>query len=182
MEIDIIKLKDELVKIKKSIDDYEYTYINLYNLFSSSSFFWNDQNANSFFESIKKEKLENNIYIFEIKKLYECYNYIVNKYEYIGNKIKVDFKNSDKIINKLEKCSNKLSEIINLYNNLNIPIYNSMYSTIIIEQNKLKKNKVNIDLLITDIKNKLNYISELEKKISLMLSKIDIRLIIENEV
>ena len=55
-EIKVDKLKDEVVKLNKLIDDYEDNYLNMYHEIMNSNSDWIDGNSITFFSEKDLEK------------------------------------------------------------------------------------------------------------------------------
>lgn len=182
MTINVTNLKNELNNLNKLLEDYEDIYLNMYNEFSSSSFFWYDEKAKNFFNDINKEKIKMNTMLTEFKDLSSIYNYIIISYEKFGNNIQCELSARDEIVSNINNYRNKLNGIINSYNNLDLRNCAKVSNLIISEKNKLDGVSNQVDELYNKVNNFYNEIETIEREIKLRLSKIKIETIKENIV
>ncbi len=182
MEINIEKLKNEIEQYNKIIDNYENLYLNLYNELSNCTFYWQDEKSISFFDSIAKEKLEIKNAINELNGLCSIYDYIIKKYNIIGNKISFDLNKKDKIISKINNFIDKTHTIYNKYNSINLSHYPSEARYLYIQMNKLKEVENDLIKLKNTINNIFISIEEIEKEVNLKIETLSVKTIKENAV
>ena len=182
MEINILKIKEELTKIDNLYEDYEKIYINLYNEFKKIQSVWISQKSNEFNNYILSEKQKVKQTIDDMKNVNNIYDYLVENYKILGDKIKFNINNKDKVIDKINNYQDKLVKIINKYNNINYKEYTEEEKMIIFQKKILLNNKENLENIKKQILDKLKKIEEIEKEVSLRISKIDIEIIKESDI
>lgn len=182
MEINILKIKEELTKIDNLYEDYEKIYINLYNEFKKIQSVWISQKSNEFNNYILSEKQKVKQTIDDMKNVNNIYDYLVENYKILGDKIKFNINNKDKVIDKINNYQDKLVKIINKYNNINFKEYTEEEKMIIFQKEILLNNKENLENIKKQILDKLKKIEEIEKEVSLRISKIDIEIIKESDI
>ncbi|MBE6152813.1 MAG: hypothetical protein E7166_01110 [Firmicutes bacterium] len=182
MKINIMIIKSEILKLNTLIDEYENNYLNLYNEIKKASSYWQDGNSINFFNDADYYKLKIQLNVEEIKQLKEVYNYLINKYSQIGNKITFNLNSRTYLINSFNSYINQIDEIIKLYNNLDLSFCSYERQKLINQRNQFKSIKNSLIKIKKNIINKLEYIEEIEKEINLKLSKISIELLKENNV
>lgn len=182
MNVKVSDLKIEVEKLNSLIEEYENNYLNLYNEFLFSSFFWHDKNASFFYDDIRIDKLKIKQAIEEINSVKDLYMYIAEQYEYIGNKIEYNLKFKDDIIYEFNKYITHVNNIIEIYNNLDISFCPEISQNIINQKNRFIEQKKNIIIMKEKVKNTFNNIENIEKKIKLEISKLDITFIQEKEI
>lgn len=172
MIINVNKIKDDIVQLNKLIDTYEDNYYNMYNEMKNCSSLWINKKAFMFFDSVdvKKKSIEN--YMYELGELRDLYSYLINKYEYIGNKIEADIDQVDTIALEFDNFLEDIYAIMEKFNEIkdvNINL-DEVYSCIdeLIEITGLLVN------LKYSIKHHLLLCNEIEKFINLKISKVNI--------
>lgn len=182
MKINIKNLKIELNNLNRIVEDYEEIYLNLYNVFSSSSFFWNDINSKKFYNDISIEKLKIKKTIDEFTNLIELYNYIIKQYEKIGKNIYYDLSNRYEVLKNIKEYIEKLKSIISKYNNLDIKYCPEVANYINKEKIQLKDSLKLINNIYINVNKFYKKIEEIEKEVGLRCSKFNIEFIKENNV
>lgn len=182
MNIDVIKLKKNISILSKLIENYELNNLAFYNIANSNSIFWNTDKGFNFFESVNLEKMEIEKFINEIKEILTIFNYIVNKYEYIGVDIIIIPSNIDKLLSCFD---NLLNEIYNLIDNFYevISINNSLLS---INFYDCVDNLIDVGNMLVNLKSIIKKYFDLyitfEKTIKSKIDKIDVKLINETDI
>ena len=180
VEIDIKKIKNVISDYNDIIEELEEDNTILINKFNELQNYWNDQNRIKLSTNFKYEKqrilnLENNI-----KEQQKVYKTIESNYEKIGNKIKCNLDNQDLLNNKIDIVIDKISSIINEYNNLgDISFYSKSY-LIYNQKDNMKDSLSILKKLKTELNNKLSQIRDIEQQISELLSTIKVENIIAN--
>lgn len=182
MNINIEKLKINLSELNKLIEDYEKIYYSLYNELSNCSGFWQDNNATLFFEDVNIEKLSVERAIIEFKEIADLYNYLVNKYIEFGNKIKFDLKLKDEILVKFDRYLGSIYDILDEFRRLDFEFYNDIKGNIYSDIDKLMDVSNILVSLKSDVKKKFNKFEEIEKEVSLRISKINVEILKENDI
>lgn len=182
MDINIEKLKGDLRELNNLIEDYESIYYNLYNELSNCSIFWRDNNSCLFFDNVRLEKIAVNETITEFKQITEVYNYLVNKYGEFGNKIKINTKLKNDILSKFDNYLEDIYDILDAFKNLTFRFDKTISDNIYRDMEKL----VDIVNILVSLKSKIkkhfNEFEEIEKEVSLKISKINIEILKESEI
>ena len=182
MKINIFNLNTEIKKLNKLIEEYEDTYLNLYNELSSNEVYWNDNISKKFNENIRLEKIQVRTSIDELTSIKNIYEEIFFKYEKIGNKLAVIPKTKNTILTKLDNYSTKLHQILEIYNEIDTTKKSKEILIINNHINKFKKMALEISALRRNIKEKYQLIEEIENSINLKISKIKIDYIQEIDI
>lgn len=182
MDINIEKLKGDLRELIALIEDYESIYYNLYNELSNCSIFWNDKNSILFFDNVSFEKIAVKETITEFRQIVVIYNYLVNKYSEFGTNIKIDTKQKSNILKKIDNYIDEINDILNSFNNLTFRFDRTISDNIYRDINRLNE----IINILYKLKNKLkkhfNAFEEIEREVSLKISKISIEIFKETEI
>ena len=182
MIIDVNNIKDEIVKLNGLVDKYEENYLNLYNEINNASSYWNDLISVKFFDSCKIEKIETKTALDEIKSIIDVYDYILEKYQEIGNKIKCEIKDKSIIISNFNNYIVKLDDLIREYNLLDYNFDHKISSILNDQLYKLKNNRKILNSIKNEVKDIFDNIETIEKEINLRLSKINIEIIKETDI
>ena len=180
MKININKLliiRDNLIEL---LNNYEQIYNNFYHEIENVKNYWHDSHANYFFSSVVEEKKENVVFFEEFKSIVDIYSYIVNKYQDIGNNIEVDLNNRDDFIVKMDNCITGIDDIINRYRNLDSRFLMEVNKSLLYEEDKYSKIRNKLLSIKESNKRCLSEVEEIERQISLKISKINIVAVKEN--
>ena len=182
MIVHVDKIKVELDKYNNLINKYENAYLNLYHELNSASLYWNDGHSAKFFDNVEVEKNKVSNGILELKSVRDIYFYIVESYEKLGNRISFDLKYQDSIISSFNKYIDKLDEIINLYNNLDLTFCAEEANLLKTELEKLGHMKYSVTAIKNKVRKIFLQIEEIEKEVKFRISKIDIEIIKKKEI
>ena len=160
MKINISNLNTEVKKLTKLIEEYEDTYLNLYNELSSNQVYWNDDISKNFNENIRLEKIQVRTSIDELTNIKNIYEEIIFKYEKIGTKLEVIPKTKNTILTKLDNYLTKLHQILETYNEIDTTKKSKEILSINTHINKFKKMESEISTLRRNIKEKYELIGE----------------------
>lgn len=182
VRIDISRLKTELIKLNQLLEEIEENSLHFYNTLSSVSFFWKDHYSTLFNETINHEKIDIQNTILEMKSLKQVYEYLIEQYQEIGKKIKVDFEMKMEVLLKIEKHIDLLTEIIHSYENLDLSFCYSERSYLLKEKQALKQTKEKVQNLKIAVKEMFKKMEEIEKHVSVKLNRFDIEILKETEI
>lgn len=182
MKINTANLKTEVTKLNKLITNYEETFLNLYNELSLSSNYWEDNTSKLFTQKVTTEKLEVKNTITELNDLKEIYEYLITKYEELGNKIEIFPQTKTSILSKFNNYIEKISETIKLYQELNLDFCPKEAKKILKHLEKLQKFENDIIILKEKVKKHFEQIEEIEKEVNLKISKLKIEYINESGI
>lgn len=180
MKINIDKLLVSRDKLIELLNNYEQIYNNFYHEIENVKNYWHDSHANYFFGSVVEEKKENIVFFEEFNSIVDIYSYIVNKYQYIGNNIEVDLNNRDDFIVKMDNCITGIDDIINMYRSLDSRFLMEVNKSLLDEEDKCSKIRNRLLSIKESNKRCLNEVEEIERQISLKISKINIVTVKEN--
>ena len=180
MNVNISNLKSEIFEYKKLIEEYEENHLNLYNEISSASFFWNDEFSKKFFIEKNNEKLKDFNTLQELNTIKNIYDYLIQKYENIGNEIDFNLSEKDNIINIYNEMISKLKRIKTSYSTLNISFCPYEAKIINNQISKIKSSIKNIEESKNKISSIFNKIENIEKEVKFNISKLVIEIIKES--
>ena len=182
MDINIEKLKGDLRALSNLIEDYESIYYSLYNELSNCSIFWNDNNSLLFFDNVSSERIAVNRTISEFRQIKEVYNYLVNKYSEFGTKINIDIKQKDDILTKFDNYIDDIEDILSSFNKLKYGFDRTISDNIFRDINRLIDIISRLYKLKNKIKKHFNALEEIEREVSLRISKINIDILRDTEI
>lgn len=174
MIINIDNMKQELSKINKILSDYEYTYLNMYNEFSSVPSIWRGNVAQRFSNKVGSYKLKIKTSLEEFKSLADVYQYIIDSYEKIGKKCRYDISQRDSVLKQIELYKNSIKKIYQQYIDLGTDFDNNIKIYIDKEIRKVSEILTKIDSLYCVVKEFYSDVFEINKEVKLKLSKLSI--------
>ena len=172
MEINVSKIKTEIVNLDHLINEYENNYLSLYNELFSFSFYWKSDFSDDFFESKRKEKISMAGFIDELKSYKDVFNYINQHYGLIGEKIFFDM---DKLDSTYNQINNFFTSFSKFYENLSLLGQSNpkLLQTLDLDIKKFSSELKLFEEFKKQYVQKVNLIKEGEKEIRYRLSKID---------
>lgn len=158
-EVNNTSIEGNIKDLNNLMDKYDEIMLNLYKqLDEASSVNWQDSNSMSFADCVEDEKKETSLLVDYIKSRKDIYSFIVEKYIKFGKKIAYDLKNKAAIINELDRCHGKASNILNQFYYINTSFFYEERWSIIQQRekianikNKLSKLKENVNKIFTEI-------------------------------
>ena len=87
MQVNVSNLKVNLDKLDKTINDYQLTYLNLYNEINNSKQYGNSYKFRLFYNACDKERIYTSDFYNEINELKKIYQFIYQSYNSIGKLI-----------------------------------------------------------------------------------------------
>jgi len=182
MQINVSNIKLEVLKLNKLIDEYENSYLNLYNEMTKASTYWQDNHSINFFSNVDFEKNKASITLEEIKSVRDVYNLLIKKYQSIGNKIRYNPKNLKRLLIIFDTYNDNIDDIIRCYRNLDLSFCSYERRKLNQQRQTLQNTKQILNQIKNNIINIINKIEEIEQEINLKISKINIEAMKENSV
>lgn len=179
ISVNTAELEKDLVQINKLLNQYELTYQTLYKELNSSSFFWNDGYSALFNEALPKEREKNNSYYLSLCDIKNIYTYIQEQYGLIGQKIEINEKYRDSILEKMNNLLNAIITIQSDYNHLDTSFCPSESTIINNHKEDLKKIYTNLKMEKNKIKDLFNRLEKIEININTQISKLSLDYIVE---
>lgn len=174
MNIRVSTLKTEYEKLNRLIEDYNFSILNLYNELSFSENYWYDKHSLTFFDNVKMEKRKNLNMISELNNIKNIFGLLLNEYSQIGNNISCVMENKNMVLNHIDDYANRIREIIDLYNRLNLSFNPREASYLYNHKNILENNYRNIQNIRNNVKYYFERIENIEREVNLNLSRINI--------
>ena len=172
--VNTAELGKDLVQINKLLNQYELTYQTLYRELNSSSFFWKDGYSILFSEVLPKEREKNNSYYLSLCDIKNIYTYIQEQYGLIGQKIEINEKYRDSILEKMNNLLNAIITIQSDYNHLDTSFCPSERTIINNQKEILKKIYNNLLIEKNKIKELFNKLEKIEANINTKISKLSL--------
>ena len=166
ISIDVKNIGYNISKLNKTIEEYESTYLNLFNTTNSIQTLWTGVVAENYFEEINHDKLETQKLIEKIKNRQELYKYIYDSYKELGNKINCNLNAKDEIITKINNCINTSKEILKIYESIDITKNYKEKEKIQKHQETTKKILKRYKTIKENVQMIYSNIEEIEKKIN----------------
>lgn len=177
MEINISELKLQLNSFRRKINEYDKLYLNLYNEINYATSSWQDPKANSFFSCCEEKRKKIQKTISELNEFVNIYQYIVNKYESLGEKIKIILKNKDSILAEMDKYIDGLESVISSYQKLSLWFCPNEAYILNKQLSKIKENKMKIENVKKELKNVFDLVEDTEREVNIKISKINIEIL-----
>ena len=182
MTVDVKQLKEEIKTYNDLIEEYEGNYLNYYNVLSSFSFYWKDNHAKKFYDSLPREKLNCKNLISELKSIQEVYKYISYKYSEFGDHISINLKNKDYVLRKFDTYLEKADRIIHKYSNLDLSFCPTEASLIRKERDSILTCKNSIKEKKDSVRDCFNKIENIEKEVRYRINRISTVSIRETDI
>lgn len=173
INIDVKEMNNKIIELNNTIDEYNLTYLNLFNSINQLSESWISNNATNFFACMEHEKIETEELINSMKSQKDIYKYIYENYREIGNKVKCNLDAKDTIFTKVDNCIYKTKEIINLYQDINITKNYEEKESINKKYESTKKVLNKYKCIKENIKRIYGKIEEIEHEINRKLENIE---------
>ena len=182
MIIDLKELNVIKDKLSKSLDNYNRVFLNYYNELMGLSDYWKDGNSFPFFSACEEAKKNGKKNYHFFKRLVQLFNNICISYHDVGEKIEYDFDYYDKMIDSVDKVSNKLSMVIQKYSSLNYSSFREDLKGVFGSHiEKCRKIYTSLDTIKDKNKDMKYRIDEIEEKIGGELSKFNLIYIADEE-
>lgn len=173
ISVNVGELNNHILELNRIIDDYNLTYLNLFNSINQLSDSWVGDMATNFFSSMEKEKNETLEIINRIKKEKEIYKYIYDSYKTLGKKIKCNLDAKEIIVTKIDNCIDKTKEINMIYQSIDVTKNYDERDSIV----KKKQDMIKVLDIFNKIKNNIkttySKIEEIEREVSRKLDNIE---------
>ena len=183
MQVNNNNLEKQLIKLKTKIDGYDKEYYDLYGTYKNLRLYYNDGYSESFFNLIEKEKNQVSSFLEELKQFYNILKEMNDNYSKYGNTIFIK-EDSQKSLLKKHEIIKKISTDTN---NIYTSIQTNKIEDIKIKEDILSINKElqQIEKTITNMqenyKKTYDNILNIEKKVGLNLSKLELTKVELNE-
>lgn len=182
MEINVTHLENEYKKLNNELETFYNNYLNIYNGLNNANNYWQDYHARLFFSSVNGEKNKVNNTYNEINDIKDIYKYLIDEYEFIGKKIKVNLDGKDEIVSKFNNFTDKVNELISIYNSLDLSFCPSIANKLYNQKDKLVKIKEEMLSSKNKLKEVLEKIESIEDEVNLKISKINLEEIKETDI
>lgn len=173
INIDLSMIQETLELLNKIIAEYEQVDRNILSTLKASSFFWNDNVANDFFNELDEHHKNNDEVMNNLKDNTELFSYVINNYSEIGNKIKCNLDSKDTIINKINNILEDLNNIILSYGYLNTYFCPYERNILFSEKKELITAYNTLNTILNNITNKFKKMELIEKNIKSKISKLN---------
>ena len=112
MVINLNTLEKKYNSLITEYNNLEEIKLNLFNNLSNIyNMDWKDGNSYNFGQNIEQDRLEADTLLMNVESKIKVYEYIYNKYSYLGKKIKVNFNQKAIILSSLDTCINQVNSI-----------------------------------------------------------------------
>ena len=169
IEVNIEALKNSLSELSGVIDEFEEIELNIFNQLSQSTTYWKDTKSIEFEEKIEMEKRESSTFLVFVKNEKNIYQYIIDKYSSIGNKIKCNLNNKDKIIKSITDCISNINNVDIQFDEIE---YCDEYYWIMSQRDKLRNAKQVLEEYENQITEMFDKIQEIENNIESKMKSI----------
>ncbi len=181
MKVNVANLKLEAQILEKLISDYENNYQNIYTIFNELTNYWIDGNSKVFFDDIAENKNKIIANYQELISIYNIYKFIIENYETFGEKLEFNLDYKDKVLDKFDYCLNILERINNKINQIDVSFCQSKENFYNAEQILKESNLISKNIKYK-IKNSMEIIEEIEKKVYRKIDNIDINILKEDDL
>lgn len=177
MEINLKQIKKKINDLKSLIDEYEEIFLNLYKELENMEFYWRDNYSEIFIKDVREKKQKIKINLEELQEVVMIYQYILESYSKLGEIITATTNNKEKVVTKYDNYINKINNILTLYNQLDLNSFPNESQIILLQKEKLVKNKQKVIQLKQQTQQLLLDIEKIEEEVKMKISKIDFEII-----
>ena len=172
MVINLKYIKNELEKLNALIDVYEENSLNIKNSLKSVSFFWIGELEHKFINEVNDKMKKLDLNLIDLESTKDIYNYIINQYSNIGNRIEYNNSIKIKVFEYLDITITEYDNLLQKYNEINYSLDGQL--TPIIEQERISliNNKKYLENYTSSIKTMYNRLDEIEKNINQKIYKL----------
>ena len=165
MEINIKEISLIINKLGNLVEEYQLNHLNYYNELNTTSSFWISKSNEYLLNETGNQKANINLFIEYLKTYILIFYRVVNELSYLGDNIKVDIKNREKVIAKLDEILLIYDEIIKIYD-----LIKDVNDDLLRQQNDIKE-------MYSEFNDLKNFINETFNKVSevniLMKERVD---------
>lgn len=172
--LNVDELHDKLIAFNNLLEEYENNFLCLYKVLKDSIAYWDDSISRQFYTDIENDENKVKVSYKELYDLYLIYKYVYDNYSKVSNKINFDLVCRDRLILLFDRYILKLTEIVNIYSNLDYSFSLSVSSLLSAHENIFRSLKRDVSSLKNMNKEMLLNIEELEKNIHLKSFKTNI--------
>lgn len=172
ININTKNINSEIVSLNKLIEDYNTNYLNLFNNINQIQSSWIGETAEKYFDQINQDKMNTEKLLNQIKSEEEIYKYIYNSYKELGSSIKCNLNAKEELINKVNNCIDKSTEILNIYQSINTSKAYEERDSIIKKRENTKKVLNKYKEVKENIKKVYQKIEEIEQEVNTRIDKI----------
>ena len=184
MEINVGNIEKECSTLKKNIDSFYDNVLTIYNELNWVKGYWDDYHARIFFTNVNSEKMKVVNTYNELKSVSNIYEFMVERYKSIGNKIQVNLEVKDNVLAKFNNFYDKVNELISSYNGLNLGFCagSSIANRLHRQKRDLLKIKASLNVYKEKVKSTFEKIEEIESDINYKISNTSIEEIKEANI
>ena len=164
--VNVSDLRSDVNRMNNLIDEMEEIKLNLFNQLEDSCVNWYDGNSFVFNEKIHLDSKEMDEVISTLKEKREVYDYICFKYGELGNKIKCNLDNEDKLYREIEETIKKTDDVLTVLETITVDV-----SASINEINEVKEILETFQELIKEV---LEKIKEFEREINAKINSLSL--------
>lgn len=174
MKVNVENLKNDIRRFNKFLEEYDEIHLRMYHEFFSSTSFWNDPHAISYFKEIDIEKKDASTMVMELTSLKDLYEYLIESYEKIGKTIEWNLNYKRKIIKSLEAYIEKLKQILKKYDNLKLTNLDDIRELIETDKQKIVSNLNMTTNYLEQAQKNYNELTRIETEVKFKVSKLRI--------
>lgn len=182
MYVNVTNMKTQLNRIIASLNTLYEDYLNYYNELNGVILYWQDPIATRYFDSVKKEQVKVQNMQEEFTFLKEVYQYFVNKYSELGNKIFYVLENKNACISRTNNFIEKAKNVVRSYEKLDTGFCSSERGILEREKEKLKQIIEDMEQEKEVLRTTFQKIEEIENQIQAKLSRINVEIIKETDL
>ncbi len=176
IKINSVELKKEIETLNNLISNCEEIQLNLFNQLKDATINWQDGNSIEFENKIYLEKQEADLILQSLNDKKDILNFIYDKYNELGKKIRCNLNNKTTVIHALENCYKQANSLITEFSKIDRSFYYSeldkidnVKQKIINVKNKLDTTKITVSEIYTkieeiemEIKDKISELEEIK--------------------
>lgn len=171
VEINTEIYQKKLDLIQKNLGDYEENFLNMFNeLLNNVKENWIDNIALVFNDKIYEEKINTMHLLNYTKDIKKILNYVYNKYQKLGKKIKCNLDSYDSVIDKLQYFVNSIDNILELFDKIDCDVF--LKEKILNQKDQLQLQKNELIKIKENYKLLYKKINSIESDVKLKLSNL----------
>ncbi len=173
IEVNILELKNNIISLNSLIEEYKEIKLNLFNQLKESCISWQDGNSTLFDNGVNLDKREIELFINSLLAKKNVFEFVYNKYEAIGKKIKCNLLNKNALIDSIDNCINNCQSIIDEFNRIDRSFYYNEQQSISSQKNRIFGVKENLIEIKSSVSAMYNKIEAIEKSVNLKIKELD---------
>ena len=180
MVINLNTLEKKYNSLITEYNNLEEIKLNLFNNLSNVyNMDWKDGNSYNFGQDIEKDRLEIDSVLMNVESKIRVYEYIYNKYSYLGKKIKVNYNQKAVILSSIDTCINQINSINSQFDSMDLNFGYPEFGILRTKKSNYAIMKSNLVTIRDEYETLFTRVEEIENEIATVIRELEYILISE---